>query len=377
MSTGTVVAVTGLAWSTPLGDGLDEVWQRLLAGECGLRPTTTPQALRSDLAGIVDSVAFDQPVRVRQVALAEQTLREAFRSAGLSTMDDCVRMVCGTSYGPDLDDPSSTLDSWASEAAQRVGHPYPPVVVATACSAGADAIAVGAELVRSGATPVCVAGGVDVVSRAKRLGHSALRTMSPDRLRAFDQRHDGMTLGEGAAFVVLESAESARNRGRPVTEVLAGCGAANDAAGLTAPDPSGTSVVLAVERALRQAGRATGDVGVLNAHATGTPVNDDVEATSLTRLFGPADAPVVFATKGALGHSLGATGAIEAVALILALRHRRVPPIAGLEEPMPGFPLPLAMSRPRGFAGRLGASVTIGFGGFNTCLLFERSTGDE
>jgi len=221
---------------------------------------------------------------------------------------------------------------------------------------------------------------VDVVTPAKRLGHSALGTMSRGPLLAFDQAHDGMVPGEGAAVLVLESGRSAARRAAPVRAVLRGAGSANDAAGLTAPDRSGDSVVLAVRRCLAAGGRAAGEVAVLSAHATGTPINDEVESRSLAAVFGSgAPAPVVFATKGALGHSLGATGAIEAVSVLLALEHGAVPPVYGLTRPLPGFPLPLAAGRPVPLAagrpvpvdGMLGASLTIGFGGFNTCLLFE------
>jgi 3-oxoacyl-[acyl-carrier-protein] synthase II len=257
-------------------------------------------------------------------------------------------------------------------SAERIGHPHRPVCVSTACSAGSDAIAIAALLIGAGIAERCVAGGADIVTAAKRLGHSALGTMSPGRPRAFDKRRDGMVPGEGAAFLVLESARSARSRGAPVLGLLLGSGSSNDATGLTAPDPSGDSVLLAMRRCLSASGRRPDQVAVLNAHATGTPVNDDMESRSLRRLFGAgAPAPVVFATKGALGHSLGATGAIEAITVLLALRDGLAPPVAGLADPLAGFPLPIGIGRPVPVTGRCGASLTIGFGGFNTCLLFE------
>jgi len=368
------ICVTGMAWTTPLGDTLDGVWQRLLAGDHGLRDTPSPYPLRTTLAA---TVPRQSPATQRQLDLGVQTLSAAFDCAGLDPGEPSARLVCGTSYGPFLDEPAGSCDDWAVETARRVGHPHRPVCVSTACSAGSDAILVGAELIRCGSTEVCVAGGVDVVTQAKRLGHSALGTMSEDRLRAFDARHDGMVPGEGAAFLVLESARSARERGAPVYAILRGTGSSNDATGLTNPDPSGDSVTLAVRRCLASGGSTVDRVAVVSAHATGTPVNDAVESASLARLFGAgAAAPVVFATKGALGHSLGAAGAIEAVALILALRDGRVPPVYGLDTPMPGFPLPLAAGAPRHFSGDAGISLTIGFGGFNTCLLFERIDGD-
>ncbi|WP_406207809.1 beta-ketoacyl-[acyl-carrier-protein] synthase family protein [Kitasatospora sp. NBC_01560] len=367
------VCITGMAWNTPLGDTLDGVWQRLLAGDSGVADTPSAHPVRTTLAATVPGLP-QESAGARQTALAAGVLTGAFDAAGLDPAGPGVRVVLGTSFGPLLDEPFEAADDWAVAAAGRAGHPHRPVSVSTACSAGADSVLLAAELVRAGWADACVAGGVDVLTPAKRLGHTALGTMSEDRLRAFDERHSGMLLGEGAAALVLERASSARARSAPVLAVLSGAGSANDATGLTAPDPSGESVVLAVRRCLAAAGRTPQEVAVLNAHATGTVVNDAVESTSLARLFGGAErAPLVFATKGALGHSLGATGAIEAVSVVLALRDGRVPAVHGLERPMAGFPLPLAVGGPTRFEGGLGASLTIGFGGFNTCLLFERA----
>jgi 3-oxoacyl-[acyl-carrier-protein] synthase II len=372
------VCVTGMAWRTPLGDTLDGVWARLLAGQDGLRDTPSDYPLRTSLAGIVPGLPGPGEAAPldRQVELTSAALLAAFESAGVDPADGHTRIVAGTSYGPCLDEPAGAIDSWIVASARRIGHPGRPVCVGTACSAGSDAIAVAALLIGAGITERCVAGGADIVTAAKRLGHSALGTMSHGRLHPFDQRRDGMVPGEGAAFLVLESARSARRRGAALLGVLLGSGSSNDAAGLTAPDPSGDSVLLAMRRCLAAAGRRPDQVAVLNAHATGTPVNDDMESRSLRRMFGPsAAAPVVFATKGALGHSLGATGAIEAVSVLLALRDGLAPPVAGLADPIAGFPLPVGIGRPLPVADGCGASLTIGFGGFNTCLLFERAGG--
>jgi len=365
-----------MAWSTPLGDTLEGVWARLLAGEDGLRDTPSDHPLRTPLAGTVPSLPGpgEASPADRQVELTSAALLAAFESAGVDPADQDTRIVAGTSYGPGLDEPFSVLDDWLAAAARRIGHPGRPVCVSTACSAGSDAIATAALLIGAGAAERCVAGGADIVTAAKRLGHSALGTMSHGRLHPFDRRRDGMVPGEGAAFLMLESARSVRRRGTPVLGVLLGSGASNDAAGLTAPDPSGDSVLLAMRRCLAAAGRRPDQVAVLNAHATGTALNDDMESRSLRRIFGPsAAAPVVFATKGALGHSLGATGAIEAVTVLLALRDGLAPPVAGLADLVAGFPLPVGIGRPLPLAEGCGASLTIGFGGFNTCLLFERA----
>ncbi|WP_344545797.1 beta-ketoacyl synthase N-terminal-like domain-containing protein [Actinomadura fulvescens] len=388
------VCVTGMAWSTALGTGMTEVWRRLLNGETGITEVPSEHRLRSVLAAPV-TVSTETPnPSARQRALAYDTMTRAWADAGFQTpdvppgddrrrgdrrrgdrlgghrLDDEPYVVVGTSFGAHLDDEDAPLDRWAVEVARDMGMSRPPVVVSTACSSGSDAIAVGAALLRSGAANVCCCAGVDVLSPAKRLGHSALGTMSPTLLRAFDRRADGTVLGEGGGCLVLETEQSARLRGAVPYAVVLGAGAANDGAGMTAPDPSGDSVVRAVRRSLTGTGFGLGDVTVVNAHATGTPANDAVETASLARLFTAKDRPVVFATKGAFGHSLGATGAVEAIAVILALRDGCAPPVNGLRHGPDGFAPPIPTGRPASVERGVGLSLSLGFGGFITCLAF-------
>lgn len=370
------VVVTGMAWSTALGDELDAVWRRLLAGDSGLRPVPSPYPLRNlraaALPGPPDGALPDR----RQVRLAVRTVTRALADARLDAGEQL--LVAGTSYGAHLDDDGVPgLHQWAAETAAQAGLRRSPVSLSTACSSGADVIAAGAVLIQAGEADTCVCAGVDILTEAKRLGHSALGTMSPGTLRSFDPSCDGTLLGEGAAVVVLETAAAARRRGAEVHATFRGAGAANDAAGLTAPDVSGDGVVLALSRSLAAAGADPDDVSVINAHGSGTPVNDTVEAASLDRVFATGDRrPVVFATKGAFGHTLGATGAIEAVALIKALQSGQVPPVVGLGQGVPPLSvLPVPAGVPRGIASGLGVSLTLGFGGFNTSLVFEGTTG--
>lgn len=366
------VLVTGMAWSTTLGSGLEQVWKRLLAGESGLRPVPSAHELRSSLAGPVGFPPSDWEPARRQVALTAGTVARALDDAGLSASSTDPCLVAGTSYGAHLDDVDTAgLHGWAVEAAAEAGIRRPPVSLSTACSSGSDAIAVGAAMIDSGAAEVCVCGGADILTPAKRLGHSALGTMSTTRLRSFDRNRDGTLLGEGAGFLVLESQTSARRRGVGGYAVLRGSGSSNDAAGMTSPDPSGEGVVLAVRRSLAHAERDPADVAAVSAHGSGTPVNDEVEEIAFTRLFSQGPCPTVFATKGAFGHTLGATGAMEAITVVLALRDRRVPPISALEETSKTFPVPVPRQGPREIGAGVGLNLTLGFGGFNTSLVFE------
>ncbi|HEY3818893.1 MAG TPA: beta-ketoacyl-[acyl-carrier-protein] synthase family protein [Polyangiaceae bacterium] len=367
------IAVTAMTWTTALGDDLHAVWQRLLAGETGFSHVPCKGSVRNDLVAPVPGVPLELPAADRMTKIGLPALRRALAEAERDARDPGVTLVLGTSLGAFLEDQSPPLHAWADELARAVDAVTPPISVSTACSSGSDAILVGAELIRTGAARCCICGGVDVITTSKRLAHSALGTMSPTELRAFDVRHDGTLIGEGAAFVVLEAEPHAS---APALATLRGAGSANDASGMTTPDPNGRGARFAVERSLADAGLSAGAIDLVNAHGSGTPLNDATEALALRDLFVPAGAatgarPVVFGTKGNFGHSLGATGAIEAIALILAMRTGQIPPVAGLEQPDPAFPLPLPRGEPLRAASQIGLSLTLGFGGFDTSLVFE------
>jgi 3-oxoacyl-[acyl-carrier-protein] synthase II len=362
------IAVTGAAWSTPLGDSLESVWHRLLGGESGFQTYPAPGRLRNYLAAAVPELSLDLPPTERLVRLTCSTLRQALEAAGRDPADPEVLLITGTSLGSYLEqDPSQkSLSNWADAAARAVGFVNPPLAVSTACSSGSDAILVGAELIRAGVARCCVCGSADVLTWSKRVAHSSLGTLSPTILRAFDERHDGTLLGEGAGFVVLEKEPS-----RAPLAFLRGTGSANDAAAMTAPDADALGARYALERSLTDAGLEPSAIGLINAHGSGTPLNDATERRAFRDLFAGQGQALVFATKGHLGHSLGATGSLEAIALILALRTGWVPPIFGLEQPDPEFPLPLVRTTATVSEARIGLSLTLGFGGFDTSLIFE------
>jgi 3-oxoacyl-[acyl-carrier-protein] synthase II len=365
------VAVTGMAWDTALGNDLDGVWDQLLGGHTGVRDIDSPHELRNRRAAPIGKPLDGPGAGDRQIELAVRTVRAAMADAGLTAAISDPLLVVGTSYGAHLDDASTVgLQDWAVATGRRLSLARPPLSVSTACSSGADAILTAAQLIASGTTDVAVCGGVDILTEAKRLGHSALGTMSPTLLRSFDQGGDGTLLGEGAAILVLEEAERARRRGARAYATFLGGGSANDASGMTAPDPSGDAVLLAVQRSLTAAGLTSADIAVVNAHGSGTPTNDAVEALSFSRLFPNSDRPVVFATKGAFGHTLGATGAIEAVALIMALRQRCAPPVYGLRHIVPALRQPVPVGSAATVPDGAGLSLTLGFGGFNTSIVF-------
>jgi len=362
-----------MAWATPLGDSLDGVWQRLLDAETGLVAIPHKVRLKNSLGAPCAWPPADQPADSRMLDLGVATVRRALDDARLPGLG-AAELVIGTSLGAFLEgEPQSApLHRYADLIAAALGAQRQPIALSTACSSGSDAILVAAELLRAGAAERVVCGGVDVLTTTKRLAHSSLGTMSTTTLRAFDVRHDGTLLGEGAGFIVLETLDAAAARARTPLALLRGVGSANDAAGMTTPDAAGLGARLAIERSLADAGITPDDVGVFNAHGSATPLNDATEAAALRAVFGAdAGTPIVFATKGNFGHSLGATGAIEAIATLLALRRGQVPPVYGLERVDPALRLPVAMGAPIAICARYGLSLTLGFGGFDTSLVFE------
>lgn len=366
----THIQIAGLGWVTPLGDDLVSAWRGLLDGKTGFLPMESEFRLRNSLAAVVP-FHVDRPPSERLLEMARSAIAAALLDAGPSSAHYAkdTYLVLGTSYGARLDDEVAACeapDLWV----QRLASEFDaiPLAISTACSSGSDAILVGAELILAGVAKRCICGGIDLVTEAKRVAHSTLGTMSNDMLRSFDSGRSGTLLGEGAAVLVLEAAEY--NPRQTCWGVLRGWGSANDAAGLTAPDVDGAGLRLAVIRCLEAAGVSGGEVAVINAHASGTLTNDRVEASVYGALFGDTQ-PTVFATKGALGHSLGATGAIEAVTVLLGLRTGYVPPIAEMTDPIDDLRLQFSQNDATAIRSGLGLSVTIGFGGFNTALLFE------
>ncbi|MFC0057039.1 beta-ketoacyl synthase N-terminal-like domain-containing protein [Streptomyces actinomycinicus] len=369
------VCITGIGWTTALGDGLDGVWQQLMNGRSGIRPLPADGPLPAPAAALLTDGVPAGPPSERQVRLAVTTASAALRHAGCPA-GDVDTLVLGSSLGPHLDDAAEIPPHTLTDTVARQLGVARSASVSTACSSGADALLAGAALLTGGEAERCLCGGIDLLTTGKLLGHQALGTLSASgTVRPFDTGRDGTLFGEGAGFLLLETRAAATARGARILGELAGWGASNDGTGPTAPDDTGAGAVLAVRRALARAGADPADIAVINAHGTGTLANDTAEAACYGTVFRDEPGPVVFATKPAFGHTLGATGALEAVALLLALRHGTVPPLHQTRTVMPELTLPLAAGGGRKITGTLGISLTLGFGGFNTCLLLAATDG--
>jgi 3-oxoacyl-[acyl-carrier-protein] synthase II len=218
---------------------------------------------------------------------------------------------------------------------------------------------------------VALAGGVDAMTRICFMGFNALKLLDPDPCRPFARDRRGMSLGEGAGFVVLEDEAHARARGARGYVELSGYGLTTDAWHLTSPHPDGEGSARAMAEALEQGRVPASSVGYVNAHGTGTPQNDRTEATALRKLFDP-DTVLVSANKSLVGHAMAAAGALEAIATVLTLVHELVPPTANLAEPDPEVAFDCVPNVARRASVECALSNSFGFGGQNLSLLFRR-----
>lgn len=358
------------AWSmlTPLGED-DATIDALFAQRSAFAPHASPWKLRNTLAAVIP----DRPDHAAREArwqryLATYVTRKVLDRASLDIrkrQDRCA-FVFATSYGHLIDDAGDdTMSTWARDCVRSVLCDLEPIVVGAGCSSGSDALGVAAAMLDCAAIDTAIVVAVDIVTSAKRMAHSTLGTMTAGRLQPFDVGRSGTLLGEAAAAVVLMRSEDCpEHRGE-----LIGAGAANDAFGLTSPDPSGLSVRLALARALLAAGLTASDLALYLAHGTGTELNDALEAKVVVDVFADNEALTVVGTKGALGHSLGACGLVEFILLLQMLERRRAPATVGLGHAMDSIAARCPSPEGCRLGGPYGVSVTLGFGGFNTALI--------
>jgi len=271
---------------------------------------------------------------------------------------------------------SQQVSAPGNAAARRFRFTGPVQTVSSACATGALAVGMAFDAIRAGDVRLAVASGADSLCRTTYGGFNSLRSVDTHPCRPFRREREGLTLGEGGAAIVLERLEDALARGVTPLAELAGAGSADDAFHMTAPDPTGGGAAEALRRALAVADLPPEAVSFVNAHGTGTPLNDAAEWAALRAVFGEraSELPVT-ATKGCVGHLLGSAGTLEAVATVLCVRHRVVHPTPGDGEIDPETPVNLVRGRPLPVDPLVAAaSVNLGFGGCNAALVFTRWT---
>jgi 3-oxoacyl-[acyl-carrier-protein] synthase II len=399
----TEVVVTGMGVVSALGPDLVAFAEGLRAGRCGIRQLDLFELPggRSDLVGQAEEPALPElgaalpPRTSRPDRFGLRAALSAVADAGLQPAqlaDAAVVFGIGTGGAAEtegylralLDDPSAPLPpagvlvahqpaAVTDLTARALSAWGPRSTVMTACSSSAIALSQARDLITLGRCQVAIAGGAEGLCRLTCAGFSALRATSPDYCRPFDLDRKGLNLGEGAAVLVLESAEHARRRGARVYARLAGAGLSCDAHHMTAPHPEGAGALRAMRAALRDAALPPTAVGYVNAHGTATPHNDAAESAALRALLGAhADKVPVSSIKSMVGHTLGAAGAIEAVAAVLALVDGVLPPTVNLLHPDPAFGLDFICGAARAARVQTVLSASFAFGGNNAVLIFTQ-----
>lgn len=416
------IVITGMGIVSPLGCGVESVWQRLLAGQSGLRalPDEVVASLPSKVGGVVptkeegqdagfdpDLVAStkDQRKMDRFIMFALAAAEEAIAQSGWRPMDEHSRertatiIASGIGGFPAIANavritdargaqrlspftiPAFLVNMAAGHVSIRYGYKGPIGAPVTACAAGVQAIGDAARLIRCDEADIAICGGaeacIDIVSLG---GFSAARALSTSfneipalASRPFDRARDGFVMGEGAGMLVIEALDHALARGAmPIAEII-GYGTSADAYHMTAGPEDGAGARRAMQAALKQANLGASDIQHLNAHATSTPVGDHGELEAIKALFGVDQGIAVTSTKSATGHLLGAAGGIEAIFTTLALRDQVIPATLNLENPdVAAEGVDIVSKKPRRMSIEHALSNGFGFGGVNASILLKR-----
>lgn len=402
------VVVTGMGVKTPAGQSVEAFWDGLVAARSAAAPVTLfdsslhsvgfacevrdfdpipyvgpKEARRTDRAALLGIAAAIDAIDTA----TEQSTRGDLAAAphrrgvvagsgvgGIRTLED--QVIEYASRGPKRTSPflvpMMMVNATAALIAIHRGWTGPNLAVATACATGANAIGEGARLVREGLADVVVCGGTEAsvspvaMAAFARMGALSRNPVPEAASRPFDVDRDGFVMGEGAAFVVLETLEHAVERGAPIHGELLGYGMTCDAHHITAPLDGGAGMAACMNVALEDAGLSPSDIGHVNAHGTSTPHNDAAESAALAKVFGEGAVPVT-STKGVTGHLIGAAGAVEAVAALLAATRGLVPPTANLERC--DLPVDMVAGKPRSISVAPALSASFAFGGHNAALV--------
>jgi beta-ketoacyl-acyl-carrier-protein synthase II len=405
------VVVTGLGAVTPVGNDVPSTWEALLAGRSGVGRVTLLDVSRFEADVGAEVKGFEprglSPKEARRMdryaQLGVTAALEALEDAGLAAalpLGESAGVVfgCGAGgytlveeqlrilreSGPRRVSPflltNMIPDAVSGNIAILSGASGPNMAVIAACATGTAAVGEAAEIIRRGDADMMIAGGAEApITEVLYAAFSAMRAIGvsdpiEESCRPFDRRRNGFIVGEGAGALVLESLEHAEARGGRIYAELAGYGSSNDAFDMVASEESGRGPVLAMQMAFRKADIDPAAVGYINAHGTGTPLNDRVETVAVKRVFGEhAFSLPISSTKSMTGHMMGAAGAAEAVFTVLALEHQVLPPTMHYAEPDPDCDLDYVPNKARSVSGlEYAMSNSIGLGGHNAALLFRR-----
>ncbi len=414
------VVVTGLGLVTPLACGVKHSWERILAGKSGLSAITridvsdipcriAGQVPRGQGDGEFDIDRYIEPKEQKKmddfIHFAFGAASEAVEDAGIASLSEEEKYRVGVMIGSGIGGlqiieetvltmkekgprrvspffiPAALINLASGQISIKHGFKGPNHSAVTACSTGAHAIGDAARLIQWGDADVMVAGGTEAaVCRIGLAGFAAARALStgfndtPEKAsRPWDKARDGFVMGEGAGVVVLEEYEHAKKRGAKIYAEIVGYGLSGDAHHITAPAPNHDGAFRSMKAALARAGMATSDIDYINAHGTSTPLGDELELLAVKNLFGQdAYKLSMSSTKSAIGHLLGAAGAVEAIFSILAIRDQVAPPTLNLDDPSDGCDLDLVPYKAKERKINAALSNSFGFGGTNASVIFRK-----
>lgn len=412
------VVVTGMGAVTPLGLSVDAFWEALIEGQSGAAPIESFDTEGMRVTFACELPGFDAEDRLGRKAARRMdpfcqyalvAADEALADAGIDseTMPQDAKDRFGVIYGSGIGGmqafrdqaeyflahgekrvspffiPMLIPDIASGQIAIRHGFRGPNHAIVSACATGNHNIGDAYRLIQTGEIDGAVCGGTDAcVTRLGITGFASMRALSTRNddpahaSRPFDAQRDGFVMGEGAGALVLESLAHARQRGAPIYAEVSGIGMSADAHHLTAPDPEGGGVRLALNRVLDRAQLNPGDIDYINAHGTSTPLGDTAETNALKHVFGDEVYDLnVSSTKSMTGHLLGAAGAVEAIATIQALRHNVIPPTINFEDPDPECDLNYTFNEAQEKPVNVALSNAFGFGGHNTSVAFRSFDG--
>jgi nodulation protein E len=396
------VAVTGLGAIAALGPDVPSIWRNMQQGNCGIRPITAISTERlgariaAEIIGFDPAAHFDPrrlPLLDRTAQLALVAARQAMQgidthaiparragvvlgaAIGQTTLDASYLSLYGDAAKrlPPLTVPRGMPSAPASHISMEFGLRGASFAVASACASASHAIGLALQMIRAGTLDLVVTGGSDAsICLGFMKAWDALRVLSPDACRPFSRDRSGLVIGEGAGILVLEEWHAAHARGATIHAELVGFGMTADAMDMTAPDAAGAARAMA--EALEDAALAPEQVGYVNAHGTGTRLNDKTEVAALQAVFGPHLRRLpVSSSKSMLGHCLNAGGALELVATVLALRDSMLPPTAGFREADPDCAIDCVPNQARPAEIEVAMSNSFAFGGLNAALIVRRA----
>jgi 3-oxoacyl-[acyl-carrier-protein] synthase II len=370
------VCITHVETVTSLGYTLDELWQGLLAGHTAIKPVRR-FPITNYKAGVAACIPDLMPRDEKSMihSLLHRLLKNlgpvppdtfpitATTKAGIDNLE---RIRRGGKADPNDILPFSIWDILS----QRLGLKTPGIHINAACASSTLALARGAALIASGLKDVVLVCAIDLLTEFVFSGFSSLGALSRNPCMPFDRERDGLSLGEGAAALLLMNPSRAQKENRPCLAKIKGWGAANDAAHVTAPSRNGTGLILAISQAINRANLKPEDISAVCAHGTGTVYNDMMELTAFYQVFGKREIPI-FSIKGAIGHTMGAAGGLEAAVGVKSLSARIVPPTIGFLNPEDGAEGRVSRDV-RELSGDFLLSTNSGFGGINAVIILEK-----